>query len=123
MIVKKVPRLKTEGNYDRRWHFESTVNGTIGRFHDVYRWWQKWESIQLTERRMKKNKNTSESLLQRHNRKSFLQGIVTGEKKWISFENPKQIKSWIDRGQRAKSSVKRSRFSGKVILSLQMLNW
>ncbi|GFQ69293.1 mariner transposase [Trichonephila clavata] len=41
---------------------------------------------------MENRKVTSEMLLQRQERKSFLYRIVTGDEKWIYFENPKRKK-------------------------------
>jgi len=35
-----------------------------------------------------------ELLLQRHRRKSFLHHIVTGDEKWIRYNNLKRKKSW-----------------------------
>ena len=43
---------------------------------------------------MERRKNTCEILLERYRRKSFLHRIVTGDEKWIFFENPKCKKSW-----------------------------
>jgi len=41
---------------------------------------------------METRKTTCEILLKRHDRKSVLDRIVTGDGKWIYFENPKPIK-------------------------------
>ena len=38
-------------------------------------------------------------LLQRFERKSFLHRIVTGDEKWIYFENSKRKKSWLSPGE------------------------
>ncbi|KAK1328696.1 hypothetical protein QTO34_012271 [Cnephaeus nilssonii] len=56
----------------------------------------KWVPHQLNERQMENRKVISKMLLQRHERKSFLHRIVTGDEKWIYFENPKRTKSWVD---------------------------
>ena len=47
---------------------------------------------------MERRKNTCEILLERYRKKSFLHRIVTGDEKWIFFENPKRKKSWVDPG-------------------------
>jgi len=39
---------------------------------------------------------TCELLLQRHRRKSFLHRIVTGDEKWIRYDNPKRKKNGAD---------------------------
>jgi len=53
----------------------------------------KWVPHQLNERQMENRKVISQMLLQRHKRKSFLHRIVTGNEKWVYFENPKRRKS------------------------------
>ena len=53
----------------------------------------RWISHELNERQMERRKNICEILLERYKRKSFLHRIVTGNEKWIYFENPKRKKS------------------------------
>jgi len=53
----------------------------------------RWVPHELNERQIEKRKNTCEILLERYRRKSFLHRIVTGDEKWIFFENPKRKKS------------------------------
>jgi len=43
---------------------------------------------------MERRQNTCQILLARQKRKSFR--IVTGDEKWIYFQNPKRKKSWVD---------------------------
>ena len=52
----------------------------------------KWVPHQLNDRQMENRKTICEMLLQRFERKSFLHRIVTGDKKWIYFENSKAEK-------------------------------
>jgi len=42
-------------------------------------------------------------LLERYRRKHR---IVTGDEKWIFFENPKRKKSWVDRGTPSTSTAR-----------------
>ncbi|KYN04920.1 Ubiquitin-conjugating enzyme E2 C [Cyphomyrmex costatus] len=44
----------------------------------------RWIPYELNERQMERRKNTCEILLER-----FLHRIVTGDEKWVYFENPK----------------------------------
>ena len=44
----------------------------------------------------------SEMLLERHKKKSFLNRIVTGDEKWIHYDNPKRKKSCVKPSQPAK---------------------
>ena len=76
----------------------------------------KWLPHKLDERQMENRKTISEFLLQRNERKSFLHRIVTGDEKWIYFENPKRKKSYVNPGQPAKSSAKPNRFGKKRML-------
>ena len=41
----------------------------------------------------------SEMLLERHKKKSFLHRIVTGDEKWIHYDNPKRKKSYVKPGR------------------------
>jgi len=51
-------------------------------------------------------------------KKSFLHRIVTGDEKWIYFQNPKRKKSWIDPAQPSTSSSKSNRFGRKTMLCI-----
>jgi len=59
----------------------------------------KWLPHELTANAIANRLNISISLLARHKKKSFLWRIVTGDEKWIYFDNPKGKKSWVDPGQ------------------------
>jgi len=52
-----------------------------------------WVPYELNPRDVERRKMTCELLLQRHRRKSFLHRIVTGDEKWIRYDNPKRKKS------------------------------
>lgn len=77
-----------------------------------------WVPYELTERNMEKRKTTCEILLERQKRKSFLHRIVTGDEKWIYFDNPKRKRSWTDPGQPAKSTAKPNIHGKKVLLCI-----
>ena len=55
----------------------------------------KWVPHEPNERQQENRKTTCEMLLARYERKSFLHRIVTGDEKWIYFENPKRKRSWV----------------------------
>jgi len=59
----------------------------------------KWVPHELNDRQMEWRQNTCQILLARQKRKSFLHRIVTGDEKWIYFQNPKRKKSWVDLAQ------------------------
>ena len=58
----------------------------------------RWAPHELNDGQMEKRKNTCDILLARYKRKLFLHRIVTGDERWIYFENPKRKKSSVDPG-------------------------
>ena len=61
---------------------------------------------------------TCEQLLQRRNREGFLHRIVTGDEKWIRYNNPKRKKSWGKPGQLSTSTPKLNIHGSKHILCI-----
>lgn len=76
----------------------------------------KWVPHELNERQQEKRKTICEILIARHEKKGFLHRIVTGDEKWIYFENPKRQKSWVDPGQPSTSTARPDRFGKKRML-------
>ena len=60
----------------------------------------------------------SEMLLERHKKKSFWHQIVTGDEKWIHYDNSKRKKSYVKPGQPAKSTAKSNIHGAKVMLCI-----
>jgi len=77
-----------------------------------------WVPYVLKDRDVERRLTMCELLLQRQNRKSFLHRIVTGDEKWIHYDNPKRKKSWVRPGQPSTSTVKRDIHGKKVMLSI-----
>ena len=77
-----------------------------------------WVPHELNDRQMKKRKKICDILLARYKRKSFSHCIVTGDEKWIYFENPKRKKSWVDPGAPSTSTARPNRFGRKMMLCL-----
>jgi len=67
----------------------------------------KWVPHELNERQ-ENRKTTCEMLLAK--RKSFLHRIVTGDEKWIYFENPKCKRSWVTPGEPSTSTARSNRY-------------
>lgn len=76
----------------------------------------RWVPHELNERQQENRKIKCEMLLQRHERKSFLHRIVTGDEKWIFFDNPKRKKSWVSPGEAVPSTSRHDRFGRKTML-------
>lgn len=76
----------------------------------------KWVPHALTERQQENRKTTCKILLARYKRKSFLHRIVTGDKKWNYFENPKRKRSWVTPGEPATSTARPNPYGRKTML-------
>ena len=60
----------------------------------------------------------SKMLLERHKKKSLLHLIVTGDEKWIHYDNPKCKKSYVKPDHPAKSTAKTNIHGAKVMLCI-----
>lgn len=76
----------------------------------------KWVPHELNDRQQENRKTTCNMLLSRYKRKSFLHRIVTGDEKWIYFENPKRKKSWVAPGEPSTSTARPNRYGRKTML-------
>jgi len=77
---------------------------------------RKWVPHELNERQQENRKTTCEMLLARYKRKSFLHRIMTDDKKWIYFENPKRKRSWVTPGEPLTSTARPNRYGRKTML-------
>ena len=59
-----------------------------------------------------------ELLLERYERKSFLHRIVTGDEKWVCYENPKRQKAWVLPGKPDPSTPKGNIHAQKMMLCI-----
>ncbi|GFY35602.1 mariner Mos1 transposase [Trichonephila clavipes] len=73
---------------------------------------------ELTDRQQENRNILCEMLLASYKRKSCLHRIVTGDEKWLYFENPKRNRSYVDPGQQSKSTARPNRFGRKTILCI-----
>ena len=63
-----------------------------------------------------------EQLLQRQNRKRFLHHIVTGDEKWVHYDNFKRRKSWRMPGHASTSTARPNIHGAKVMLCTGAVN-
>lgn len=77
-----------------------------------------WVPYELKPRDVERRFLMCELLLQRHKRKGFLHRIITGDEKWIYYDNPKRKKSWGMPGHASTSSAKPNIHGSKILLCI-----
>ena len=76
----------------------------------------KWVPHTLSEGNKLQRLNTCVSLIAKFERKDFLWKLVTGDEKWIYFDNPDNRKSWCNPGDASEFITKRNVLQKKVML-------
>lgn len=77
-----------------------------------------WVPYDLEPRQVEKRFFACQLLLQRQKRKGFLHRIVTGDEKWIRYDNPKRKKSWGYPGHASTSTAKSNIHGDKLMLCI-----
>lgn len=77
-----------------------------------------WLPKELKERDIERRLVTCEILLQRQQKKGFLHRIITGDEKWIHYDNPKRKKGWVPKGSPGPSTPKRNIHGSKIMLCI-----
>lgn len=77
-----------------------------------------WVPHELKERDIERRKTICELLLQRQQRKGFLHRIITGDEKWIRYDNPKRKPAWVKPGEPGPSTPKPNIHGSKVMLCI-----
>jgi len=77
-----------------------------------------WVPYELKPRDLERRFFICEQLLQRQKRKDFLHRIVTGDEKWIYYDNPKRIKSCNKPSHASTSTAKPNIHGSKLMLCI-----
>jgi len=76
-----------------------------------------WVLYELKPRNVERRFFACEMLFARHKRKGFLHRLVTGDEKWIHYDNPKKRKLWRPPGH-ASSTAKPNIHGNKLTLCI-----
>jgi len=75
-----------------------------------------WVPHELSVRNMMDRINICDTLLKRNEIEPFLKRMITGDKKWITYDNPTRKKSWIKKEEKAQAIAKSGLTRKKVML-------
>ena len=77
-----------------------------------------WVPHELTQGNLNDRYTISEMLLKRYEIELFLKRIITGDEKWVKYENIKRKRSWSKAGDPPQSISKPGLTKNKVLLSV-----
>ena len=84
-------------------------------------YWKKldtWVPHELTVKNLMDRVSICESLLKRHEIELFLKRMITGDEKWITYDNNVRKRSWSKLGEASQTVAKPVLTSRKVMLNV-----
>ena len=91
-LVKENPSLKQKKIAE---HFGVSQRAVLKKKIGMIQKKNIWLPHDLSENNEKRRNDFSEVLLKKQKSRNFMWGLVTGDEKWIFFDNPKKDKSWV----------------------------
>ncbi|XP_043262919.1 histone-lysine N-methyltransferase SETMAR-like [Colletes gigas] len=113
-ILEQNPRQSTRSISERLNTSQSTVNRHLEKLGKVSKLGV-WVPHNLNERNKEDRISIATSLLSRVKIEAFLNRIVTGDEKWVSYENIVRKRQWLDKNQPPLPDPK-ANIHGKTIL-------
>ncbi|GFW38077.1 histone-lysine N-methyltransferase SETMAR [Trichonephila clavipes] len=77
-----------------------------------------WVQHQLTPKNMMDRISICEALVKRNEIDPFLKQMVTGDEKWVTYDNIVRKRSWLKRGETAQTVAKLGLATRKVLLCI-----
>ena len=77
-----------------------------------------WVPHELTERNRLDRYDACAALLQRSEREPFLRNLITGDEKWVLYNNVSPSSSWVLKGSAPQATAKAGLHPKKVMLSI-----
>ena len=114
-IMKKVERDKYCGDCQGTRHDYKTV---LNHLHKAgyKKKLDVWVPHELSVKNTMDRINICDTLLKRNEIEPFLKRMITGDEKWIMFDNRTRKRSWINEGEKAQAIAKPGLTTKKVIL-------
>ncbi|GFV21440.1 histone-lysine N-methyltransferase SETMAR [Trichonephila clavipes] len=77
-----------------------------------------WVPHNLPEENRANRSTTSNLLLQRYNTEPFFDRLITADKKWVLYDNPKRKRQWFSSNEPPRKTAKPGLHRKKVLLSV-----
>ncbi|XP_076166383.1 lymphocyte-specific helicase isoform X3 [Ptiloglossa arizonensis] len=75
-----------------------------------------WVPHNLSEENKANRSTTCNLLLQRHNTEAFFDCLITGDEKWVLYDNPKRKRQWLSPNESPQSTAKPGLHPKKALL-------